>query len=153
MQVQRVVCFGAAALQACMSVPFFMSFVSSVYIDGVNLDHTHFARLLSCASMLNRHSTVLLYARKTPDQPALQLNKYRWSHKTVRPWGEELPLQCPECGSIASLKIKAGQGADLHGTCEMTGCPFTRTYTRPNGHTAVKSVEQGAWLVSVEGGE
>ncbi len=149
--MQRVVCFGAAALQAPLTVPFFMGFAISVYIEGIRLEHTHFTKLLGSASMLNRHTTVLLYARVAADEPALQLSNYKWSHKTVRPCGEELPLQCPDCGCLASLKIKTGPGNELRGTCEQKGCDFSRTYALLDGYKMVKSVEQGGWLVSVEG--
>ncbi|TFK79028.1 hypothetical protein K466DRAFT_606454 [Polyporus arcularius HHB13444] len=150
MRMQRVVCFGAAALQVPLTVPFFMGFAISVYIEGVNLDHSHFTRLLSSASMLNHHTTVVLYTRVAANQPVLLLNNYRWSHHTVWPYGEELPLQCPDCSLLASLKIKAGQGDKLHGTCEQKGCGFSCAYALSEGYKVVKAIEQGAWLVSVE---
>ena len=35
----------------------------------------------------------------------LESTEYIWSHKGYWPWGEDLPLQCPQCGTPQEVAL------------------------------------------------
>ncbi|RPD67677.1 hypothetical protein L226DRAFT_577046, partial [Lentinus tigrinus ALCF2SS1-7] len=129
MQVKRVIAFGASAVQACFTGSFFMSFATSVLIEGVVLDNTHLARLLDTSTLLARHTSVLIFARQRAGDDHLQVKEYTWSHKCIQPWGQVLPMQCPECGSIYSFVVKSAHDGHQHARCSIKGCSYVTIFT------------------------
>ena len=152
MNVRALVAFGASALQAVLSSPFFVAYIHKVYIEGVNLDHSHIADMLSSALYVARHTPVFIMTRRMPslaDSPGYVDTSFRWSHPTIRPWGSNLPLQCPACGSLASLRTKQVPNGSITTTCLNPSCSEVRTYHRPAEAKVVRNGEVGHWLVEV----
>lgn len=57
---------------------------------------TAFPDMLGQSCKLGRHSGVYLILRK--DAASLEITKFLWTHSSLRPWGQYLPVQCPQCG-------------------------------------------------------
>ena len=152
MNVRALVAFGASALQAVLSSPFFVAYIHKVYIEGVTLDHSHIADMLSSALYIARHMPVFIMTCQLcapADSTGYADASFRWSHPTIRPWGCNLPLQCPACGSLASLRSKQGVKGSITTTCLNPTCCEVRTYHRPADAKVVKNGEVGHWLVRV----
>ena len=147
MQAQRVIAFGASAVQAVFTAPFFTSFGMTVYIEGTMVDDSHFAFMLDSANSLNRHSSVFLFAREKKDQCKLHGKEFTWGHRTIHPYGNVLPLQCPSCGRIYSFDIKASHDGKEHVRCKGQGCSYHEVYGKVPGLRVIKGAEQGVWLM------
>ena len=147
MHVQRVLAFGAVAVQAALSVPFFIAFVHKVYIEGSRFDRTHIGELLASSVYLARHTTVVIMTRGVAgSQGTLDVAEYVWAHPTIQPWGHELPLQCPSCGALSSLACTVHSKGVIVTTCRAHSCEYQREYMKDASWTLVKSGEGGRWM-------
>ena len=137
MGARHVIAFGSAALQAALSVHFFMAFVHKIYIEGVALDRSHIGELLTSSLYLARHSSVVVmgFASRKPIQRSpgyLQIDHYTWTHKTIRPWGSDMPLQCSTCGSLASLQARTTNGGVVEAKCSRSACGHSLRFEQPH---------------------
>ena len=147
MHVQRVLAFAAVAVQAALSVPFFIAFVHKVYIEGARLDRTHIGELLASSVYLARHTSVVIMVRQgSASLCALDVAEYIWAHPTIQPWGHELPLQCPSCGALSSLACTVHAKGVVITTCRARSCDYKREYVKDASWTMVKSGEGGRWM-------
>ena len=158
MNAKYVLAFGAEGVQACLTAPFFLMFVHKVYLEGVNADQQHIGDILASAGHLGRHTSVLLMRHRWgPAQGAqtiaaaskkLVIEDYRWTHSTLRPWGTEIPIQCPTCGALGSLKCKQGQHGAVIVRCHGQDCKYTHTHEKPREWQLVHGGDGGSWAVS-----
>ena len=149
--MRTLIAFGASAVQAVLATPFFVAYIHKVYIEGVILDYSHIADMLSSALYMARHTPVFLMTRsgRGTDQTTYKKTWFTWSHPTIRPWGRQLPLQCAACGSLASLRCKQMEHGSIATTCLNTSCGDVRTYHRAPEMTVVRNGELGHWLARV----
>ncbi|KAI0706561.1 hypothetical protein C8Q76DRAFT_800970 [Earliella scabrosa] len=150
MQAAQVIAFGAHALQAAFSGSFFLAFVHKVYIEGVNLDREHVGEMLASSPYLGRHTPVVIMRRAIPGEREgqhLVVEEYRWTHPTLRPWGSELPMQCPRCGALASLRCRQLGSGITDTFCSVPSCKFNVEYRKPDHWKTIKSGEGGLWSV------
>ena len=150
MGIANAVAFGASVIQSAFCAPFFLAFVHKIYLEGMRMDRDHMGELLAPSIFLGRHTSVIILTRQGTSHPAetlgpLQQHEYVWSHPTIRPFGVELPVQCPLCGSLASLRCRATEEL-VRVRCGSKNCSFVHTYSRPPGLTMIKSGEGGQWV-------
>ncbi|RPD52045.1 hypothetical protein L227DRAFT_568855, partial [Lentinus tigrinus ALCF2SS1-6] len=117
MQAERVIAWGAAAVQACYTGSFFISFATTVLIERMPLSHAIVARLLDSSTLLARHTSMLLWTRRSSTDKDLHANEYIWSHPRIQPWGNKLPMQCPDCRAIYTFKVKSVHDAETKAFC------------------------------------
>lgn len=145
-----MVAFGAHALQAAFSGAFFLAFVQKVYLEGVALDREHVGELLSCSLYLGRHTPVVIMRRAVPrdsDVHRLIIEELKWSHVALRPWGDEIPIQCPLCGALGSLKCKQAGSGVTESFCSVPGCRYKVVHTKPDHWKTIRSGEGGQWSI------
>ncbi|RPD52090.1 hypothetical protein L227DRAFT_618104 [Lentinus tigrinus ALCF2SS1-6] len=147
MQVQRVIAFGAHAVQAYFTSSFFTCYATTILIEGVFLNDTHFARLLQASPLLTRHSSVLLFTRQDSSKGLLHVKEFRWGHPTIQPYGNALPLQCPMCGRIYTWAFKAGKNGEQRVRCNGPGCGYSFQYTKGADQIPIRSGELGTWFM------
>ncbi|KAI0746120.1 hypothetical protein C8Q76DRAFT_790416 [Earliella scabrosa] len=63
MKVRTLIAFGASAVQAVLASPFFVAYIHKVYIEGVILDQSHIADMLTSALYMARHTPVFIMTR------------------------------------------------------------------------------------------
>ena len=129
MQVQRVIAFKAVAVQAALVAPFFLVFIHKVVIEGVRWDSHHIADILASSVYLSRHSAVVIMTRHGRDVSvpcSLEVTEYVWTHPRIRPWGSEIPLQCPACGALASLVCRTHAHGTVFTACRGEMCTYAR---------------------------
>ncbi|KAI5987992.1 hypothetical protein F5J12DRAFT_786963 [Pisolithus orientalis] len=97
--------FDAERLQLVTTIPFLMSVLDSTLFQGFHVQSAV------------RHSNIILMLW----QEKVVVEKFVWTDKFIRPWGQQLPAQCPQCYSIQ--KWKAGcSGQTYSYECKNPGC-------------------------------
>ncbi|KAI5984399.1 hypothetical protein F5J12DRAFT_787580 [Pisolithus orientalis] len=97
--------FDAERLQLVTTIPFLMSVLDSTLVQGFHVQSAV------------RHSNIILMLW----QEKVVVEKFIWTDKFIRPWGQQLPAQCPQCYSIQ--KWEAGcSGQTYSYECKNPGC-------------------------------
>ncbi|KAI6137931.1 hypothetical protein BKA82DRAFT_4022329 [Pisolithus tinctorius] len=97
--------FDAERLQLVTTIPFLMSVLDSTLVQGFHVQSAV------------RHSNIILMLW----QEKVVVEKFVWTDKFIRPWGQQLPAQCPQCYSIQ--KWEAGcSGQTYSYECKNPGC-------------------------------
>lgn len=108
--------FDAERLQLVTTIPFLMSVLDSTLVQGFHVQSAVRYALNDCG-MLGRHSNIILMLW----QEKVVVEKFVWTDKFIRPWGQQLPAQCPQCYSIQ--KWEAGcSGQTYSYECKNPGC-------------------------------
>ncbi|KAG1728831.1 uncharacterized protein EDB91DRAFT_1160485 [Suillus paluster] len=100
-RISSAVAFTAKHFRPTSACHFMISFAQSVLIECFPLREA-FPKILD-QSELGMHSDVILMSVTSGDNHdglamLLQCTRYSWAHVTARPWGNTLPIQCPQCG-------------------------------------------------------
>ncbi|KAI6000229.1 hypothetical protein EDC04DRAFT_2612093 [Pisolithus marmoratus] len=109
---------------------------------------THSFKALMCQLLhsLPRHSNIVLIAWEEKD---LVVKKLIWTDKHIGPWGNHLPVQCPQCGTIQKWVIGSA-GKTLSSECKYADCgknmgldckslpPKTWSFSMPKGATQLQ---------------
>ncbi|KAI6004462.1 hypothetical protein F5J12DRAFT_783437 [Pisolithus orientalis] len=97
--------FDAERLQLVTTIPFLMSVLDSTLVQGFHVQSAV------------RHSNIILMLW----QEKVVVEKFVWTDKFIRPWGQQLPAWCPQYYSIQ--KWEAGcSGQTYSYECKNPGC-------------------------------
>lgn len=106
-------------------------------------------RILGDMTHLGRHSAII---HITPES----VLRYVWAHQDTRPWGWNLPMQCPQCGVIQKwLRVSNGKGIQVvtcvNQDCGMVGNKrignrISLTFTRPKDAIQIHKNPPMCWL-------
>ncbi|KAG2737971.1 hypothetical protein P692DRAFT_20823525 [Suillus brevipes Sb2] len=94
-RISASVCFNAVRFQPATASHLLLAFIELVLVERLPI-RTAFPDMLGQSYKLGRHSDVFLILRK--DDISLDITKFVWTHSSLRPWGQYLPVQCPQCG-------------------------------------------------------
>ncbi|KAI5989413.1 hypothetical protein F5J12DRAFT_786684 [Pisolithus orientalis] len=150
--------FDADRLLPVNTIPFLMSVLDLTIIQGFQqMDKTVKAALKDCG-VLGRHSNIILMFWGSQGGRVL-VERYIWTDKFIKPWGQNLPAQCPQCGSIQEWLAASADstysyqcqypdcGKDLEGTALP---PKTYTISMPQGaKKLLDGKKSSAWLVEI----
>ncbi|KIK31660.1 hypothetical protein CY34DRAFT_52227, partial [Suillus luteus UH-Slu-Lm8-n1] len=92
--ISATVCFNAVRFQPATAAHLLLAFTELVLVERLPI-RTAFPDMLGQSCKLGRHSGVYLILRK--DATSLEITKFLWTHSSLRPWGQYLPVQCPQC--------------------------------------------------------
>ncbi|KAG1852691.1 hypothetical protein F4604DRAFT_1933565 [Suillus subluteus] len=87
--------FNAVRFQPSFATHLLLAFAELVIIEHLPID-TAFPDMLGQSYKLGRHSDVFLLMPN--NSGSLAVTKFSWTHSELRPWGQYLPVQCPQCG-------------------------------------------------------
>ncbi|KAI6018542.1 hypothetical protein PISMIDRAFT_96846 [Pisolithus microcarpus 441] len=99
---RSMILFDAQHLQLATTVPYLLSLFDSTIIQGFDISSAMKFALADCG-MLGRHSNIIVMMWRSQGQSMgekLVIEKLVWTDKYIRPWGNYLPMQCPQCGTI-----------------------------------------------------
>ena len=153
MNATYVITLAAPEVQAALCASFYLAFVHKVYLDGVTPDRAHFGEMLAGCIHMARHTSIVVMRREAhpqggrTDASVLLVEEYKWSHSTLRPWGNEVPIQCPTCGALGSLKSKSGEKGFILVKCINASCRYVAKHSKPDDWQTIKSGEGGTWAV------
>lgn len=119
--------FTAKHFHPSLASHFLISFAQAVIVEGFSLREA-FPNMLE-QSGLGMHTDVLLMTATPEDAVPLRITRYKWAHVSIRPWGNVLPLQCPQCGTpVVWERIQADSSQKyMVFRCPFTGCGRTNT--------------------------
>lgn len=158
-RLSNTIAFDAERLQVVLTSNLIVGVVERTFIEGYPIQMA-MPEALGESSRLGYHSSVyLLTLAHTDTTLQLTVTKYTWSHRDIRPWGNSLPSQCPQCGCIQVQWVRTALPHDAtatHGfSCANNDCgkpdgrgPKKFKFARSPG---VKLLDQGkrwnsAWL-------
>ncbi|KAG1736823.1 hypothetical protein EDD22DRAFT_852207 [Suillus occidentalis] len=84
-------------LVAHFSAHLLLAFCELVLIQRVSIQQV-FSNMLGQSYKLSRHSDIFLLLKHGIN--SVGVFKYCWTHSLLCPWGNFLPLQCPDCGLV-----------------------------------------------------
>jgi len=91
------IAFDADCFHPSVAWAFLVTLTESVILQGhAIMDAVPVA--LGKSNDLNRHSGVYLLLLSS-DHKFIDTTRYLWSHRDYRPWGKDIPVQCPSCGT------------------------------------------------------
>ena len=89
--------FTAPQLQPCLTVTFILAYAQQVLVE--KFDVLRFLRItLPTATAICCH-TDIVHIHPLP-KGEHRGTRYVWVHTNIRPWGHQLPVQCPKCWCI-----------------------------------------------------
>ena len=131
-------------LQPFLTTQFFQAFALCHLLEGATLSAQVMAALLKQSSSLAHHSAIWHISHPTGEME-LMLCEYRWMHPTMRPYGEDIRLQCPACGSLSSRQAKTHYDKSVTVSCKKKDCHWKHTYVAPQGAEPLNATE-GIWI-------
>lgn len=90
--ISHALTFDAELLSTSNTTDFVAKVFKWVVIHGYTFENALEKSINDCSSM-GKHTGVV---HLTPGS----VTKFIWAHKEIQPWGEKLPLQCPQCGVL-----------------------------------------------------
>ncbi|KAI6143003.1 hypothetical protein BKA82DRAFT_4017763 [Pisolithus tinctorius] len=119
--------FDAERLQLVTTIPFLMSDLDSTLVQGFHVQSAV------------RHSNIILMLW----QEKVVVEKFVWTDKFIRLWGQQLPAKCPQCYSIQ--KWEAGcSGQTYSYECKNPGCGKDTQGTSQPPQTYIICMSKGA---------
>ncbi|KAI6029520.1 hypothetical protein BKA83DRAFT_4123036 [Pisolithus microcarpus] len=149
--------FDAPHLQLAATGPYLHSLLDNTIIQGYDVSSAALFALHDSA-MLGRHSNIVLIFWRSGD---IVVEKLVWTDKNIRPWGNHLPVQCPQCGTMQKW-VGGSANKTLSFECKYIDCgknmgpdmmslpPQSYTFTMPKGAQQLNqgNREGSSWLKS-----
>lgn len=138
--------FNAARFQPNFATHLLLAFAELVIIERLPI-LTAFPEMLGQSYKLGRHSDVFLLM---PDNiGSLAVTKYSWTHSTLRPWGQYLPIQCPQCGWTNTWR-SVMMHKDYVFECKNDACRRRYAFSQPlNSRVLLPGKRPGACWISI----
>ncbi|KIJ59404.1 hypothetical protein HYDPIDRAFT_33267 [Hydnomerulius pinastri MD-312] len=154
--------FDAARLQPIFTWPFLIHITEGVIIEGHCVEDVVEAAL-GTSRRLGRHTGVylaVLCPTSSSIRKVLNITKYVWSHRDHRPWGQPLPVQCPQCGTLQKWQRSTCHHSTYIFKCHYHKCgwdivsgtfhkpPHIFKRTKPKNVEVIQQGKFTAWLKS-----
>ena len=135
--------FTAPQLQPSLTVGFILAYAQQVLVEKFNV-LTCMQNILPTASTICHH-TDIVHICPLP-QGKHKGTRYVWVHPKIRPWGHELPIQCPKCWWIRPW-LSARETFGVFFACE--NCNHQLTFNAPKepNNRLGGAVFGGRWMV------
>lgn len=119
--------FNAVCFQLSFTMHLLLAFVELVVIEYLAIDLV-FPNMLGQSYKLGCHSDMIFMM---PDShSSLTITKFSWTHCELHPWGQYLPLQCPQCG-WTNAWCSVCVSKDYHFECKNDACRKEYTFSQP----------------------
>lgn len=155
--LSSAVAFTAAHFQPSFICHLITAYAELVIIERFALREA-FPEILGQSYRMGMHTDIiLLTTSEVKGVAALQCTRYAWAHTSSRPWGFDIPMQCPQCGCINEWKHTHDSGKHIiECTYKRCGCrkgqsrttPKRYTFKRPEGAKLLKPGRRhnASWL-------
>ncbi|KAG1718762.1 hypothetical protein EDB19DRAFT_1920080 [Suillus lakei] len=104
LKVASAIVFPATRFQPLVATNFLLAMAELVIVEQLNLQKT-FPTLLSLSNRLGLHTNVIVMTT-VDDAVQLSVTMFARAHPQTKPWGINVPAQCPLCGSTSSWSEK-----------------------------------------------
>ncbi|KAI0082935.1 hypothetical protein BDY19DRAFT_910981 [Irpex rosettiformis] len=125
--------------------PFVNQYVQSTLLQDSREVGTRVEELLDQCLSVGRHTHICWF------KPNALPVRYAWTENTVRPWGHQLPYQCPSCLSVYSWSRKAVRPEGIEFYCtgafpNGTKCTNNTIFTNSLLLTNLPNINKGKWM-------
>jgi hypothetical protein len=124
LKVASAIVFPATRFQPLVATNFLLAMAELVMVEQLDLQKT-FPTLLSLSNRLGLHTNVIVMTT-VDDAVQLSVTTFARAHPQTKPWGIDVPAQCPLCGSTSSWSEKVGVMAPAQAT--VINYVYTCTY-------------------------
>jgi hypothetical protein len=146
LQIGQLLAFTNGQLQPCLASGFLLEFMQHVYVEKFEVS-TCLSRILPATSRICRHTDIAQICR-AKDGDQFQVLQYTWAHDKFRPWGNSLPVQCPNCGTLRSWIFAEGENQTRLFACKSPSCSKKLVFRRPEQvEWFGGEVTGGRWMV------
>jgi len=136
-----------------------MRLTRSVVIYGFQFTEA-VEKVLTESPLLGMHTGVvhLVWKESVDGADSLEGCKYVWTHRECQPWGQLLPIQCPQCGTVqkwhsiylddGSYKFECTYSKCGYHGADREGWRHQIIIQRPEGAIMLPKCngEKGAWM-------
>jgi hypothetical protein len=138
----NLIAFTAIKFQPILTTNFILSLAQRTLVEGFQFDLA-IRDILPTTFSLSRHTDVV-YVQFTDNM--IKATRYTWCHPQIRPWGQELPPQCLNCGRIRPWSFSRKR-SDVLITC--ANCRHRLNFVQPTEELIWLGGEifGGRWLV------
>jgi hypothetical protein len=138
--------FSASRFMPTFTVPFISSFVYNLFL----YKKTHLDSAIYEHQVLGAHTDVIYFEYSSQKQ-STAVTKYIWSHPGLRPYGQTLETQCPDCNGLRTWTRKpSAQVEQITLKCKVANCPAEKVFSMPAGMTFIRGGghedERGTWM-------
>ncbi|KAG1846292.1 hypothetical protein F4604DRAFT_1688436 [Suillus subluteus] len=126
-QMTATISFNAVHFQPGFAMHLLLAFAELVIIEQLPI-HVIFPDMLGQSYKLGCHSDVFLLMPNGSD--SLTITQFSWMHSELRPWGQYLLVQCPECG-WANAWHSVSMHKDYVFECKNDKCRKGYTFSQP----------------------
>jgi hypothetical protein len=127
----------------CHASSFLLGYGQHVLLEKMKPE-TCFERLLPVAYPLTRQ-TDLIYVRTDKEKDIIG-SRYLWVHEEVKPWGQDLPVQCSRCGRVRNWLFSKSKGNCIF-SCKDPKCEEKLVFSPPEKMAWVGiGISGGRWL-------
>jgi hypothetical protein len=91
--VENAVAFDAEKLTTLGTSDLVKDIIKSVVIHGFEFEDAFESSIRHHSYTVGKQTNILHFS-------GLSVQKYVWAHKEIQPWGNRIPLQCPQCGAL-----------------------------------------------------
>ncbi|KAG1818403.1 hypothetical protein EV424DRAFT_1347668 [Suillus variegatus] len=137
--VSAAIAFNAVRFQPSFSAHLLLAFCELVLIQRHSIQQA-FPDMLGQSYKLGCHSDVFLLLKHNIN--SVDVFRYYWTHSHLRPWGNFLPLQCPDCGLVDSWN-SANHQKEYSFECQ------TRSHDPRRGHMTMLVSGHQCYTLSV----
>jgi hypothetical protein len=117
LKVASAIVFPAKRFQPLVATNFLLAMAELIMVEQLDLQKV-FLTLLSLSNRLGQHTNIIVMTTMDDAINGTQLSVTTFSraHPQTKPWGIEVPAQCPLCGSTNSWSEKVGVTAPAQAT-------------------------------------
>jgi len=107
------------------STPFFVTLANNRFLYGKH----DIGMSLRDDEQLGPHSDLLCFEFKK-DHRSVTTSRYIWSHPGLKPFGNPLPIQCPDCKGLRTWTVLKKTADNIYLKCKGIDCSRSLDFSR-----------------------
>ena len=144
LHISDLIAFTATQLQPSLTIGFILAHAQQVLIERFNFIAS-MRKILPTTAAICRHTDIVHICPHSEGKH--KGTRYVWVHLKIRPWGQELPIQCPKCACIRTwLSTREALDGGIF-ACEHCGHRLTFSAPQQANNWLGGAVFGGRWLV------
>jgi hypothetical protein len=123
----QVLTFSSFGFMPVFSTSFFVTLTNNRFLYG-----KHDIGLSLCDDEeLGAHSNLLCFeSKKDHSSVTTTTSRYIWSHPGLKPFGNPLPIQCPNCKGLRTWDVLKKTADNIYLKCKGIECPQRLDFSR-----------------------
>jgi hypothetical protein len=123
----QVLTFTSFDFMSVFSTPFFVTLTNNRFLYGKH----DIGLSLRDDEVLGAHSDILCFeSRKDHSSVTTTTGRYIWSHPGLKPFGNPLPMQCPDCKGLRTWEVLKKTADNIYLKCRGIKCPQRLEFSR-----------------------